>query len=51
MSAVQTLISWLDDPQITAQQRAWDVQALGDITGQHLGTNSAQWRDWYANQG
>jgi hypothetical protein len=51
MSAVQPLISWLDDPQLTAQQRAWDVQALGDITGQHFGTNSAQWRDWYANQG
>lgn len=51
MSAVQTLISWLDDPQLTAQQRAWDVQALGDITGQHFGANSAQWRDWYANRG
>lgn len=51
MSAVQTLISWLDDPQMTAQQRAWDVQALGDITGQHFGTNSPQWRNWYANQG
>ncbi len=51
MTAVQTLISWLDDSQLTAQQRAWDVQALGDITGQHFGTNAAQWRDWYANQG
>lgn len=51
MSAVQALISWLDDPQLTAQQRAWDVQALGDITGQHFGANSAQWRDWYSNQG
>jgi len=50
MTAVQPLISYLDDSQLTAQQRAWDVQALGDITGQHFGTNSAQWRGWYANR-
>jgi hypothetical protein len=51
MTAVQTLISWLDDGQMTAQQRAWDAQALGDITGRHFGNNAVQWRDWYASQG
>ncbi|HET8824919.1 MAG TPA: HEAT repeat domain-containing protein, partial [Terriglobales bacterium] len=51
MTAVQPLISWLEDPRLTTQQRAWDLQALGDITGQHFGTNAAQWRNWYANQG
>ena len=50
MNAAQSLISWLDDPLLTGQQRSWDVQALGDITGQHFGTNSVQWREWYANQ-
>ena len=50
MAAVQPMIAWLDDSQLTAQQRAWDVQALGDITGQHFGTNAAQWREWYANR-
>lgn len=50
MTAVQLLITWLDDSSLTAQQRAWDLQALGDITGQHFGNNSAQWRDWYANR-
>lgn len=51
MTAVQPLISYLDDPHLTAQQRAWDAQALGDITGQHFGTNAAQWRDWYSSRG
>ena len=50
MTAVQPLISYLDDSQLTPQQRAWDVQALGDITGQHLGSNAAPWSEWYANR-
>jgi hypothetical protein len=50
MRAAQTLISWLDDALLTGEQRSWDVQALGDITGQHFGTNSSQWREWYASQ-
>jgi len=50
MTAVQPLISWLDDSQLTAQQRAWDVQALGDITGQHFGNNAAQWSEWYGSR-
>lgn len=41
-----SFVNWLDDPLLTGQQRIWDVQALGDITGQHLGNDTAAWRSW-----
>lgn len=44
-----SLINWLDDPLLTGQQRTWDLQALGDITGQHLGNDTAAWRNWMEN--
>jgi hypothetical protein len=47
LAAAESLIGWLDDPQLTGQQRAWDIQALGDISGQHLGGDAAAWRVWY----
>jgi hypothetical protein len=47
MTAAASLVSWLDDSLITGQQRAWTVQALHDISGQNLGSDSAAWRDWY----
>lgn len=49
LQAAASLINWLDDPLLTGQQRNWDVQALGDISGQHLGGDSAAWRSWYEN--
>jgi hypothetical protein len=49
VEAAGTLIGWLDDSLVNAQQRTWIVQALGDISGQRLGTDSAAWRDWYAS--
>jgi hypothetical protein len=47
IQAAASFINWLDDTRLTGQQRAWDVQALGDISGQHLGADSAAWRVWY----
>jgi hypothetical protein len=48
MVAAGTLVNWLDDPLITAQQRGWTLHALHDISGQSLGTNSGAWREWYS---
>ncbi len=48
MSAAASLVAWLDDSLITGQQRTWTLQALRDISGQNLGSDSAAWRDWYA---
>jgi len=47
MTAAGTLVTWLDDPLITGQQRGWSLQALHDISGQSLGSDSAAWRNWY----
>ena len=47
MTAAATLVTWLDDSLITAQQRAWTLQALHDISGQNLGADSSAWRTWY----
>jgi len=47
MVAAASLVGWLDDFLLTQQQRTWAVQALQDISGQNLGTDSAAWRRWY----
>jgi hypothetical protein len=47
VAAAESLVNWLDDSKLTGQQRAWDIQALGDISGQHLGADAAAWRAWY----
>jgi len=41
MVAAESLINWLDDPLLAGQQRNWDIQALGDISGQHFGADTA----------
>jgi HEAT repeat protein len=46
MTAAASMVPWLDDPLITGQQRLWTLQALRDISGQNLGTDSAAWRNW-----
>jgi hypothetical protein len=46
-TAAASLINWLDDSQLSPQQHAWAVQALTDISGRHLGNDSAAWRSWY----
>ena len=47
MSAAARFVGWMDDSQLSPQQRAWAVQALGDISGQHYGNDAAAWRRWY----
>jgi HEAT repeat protein len=49
MVAAASLIAWLDDSRLTTQQRGWTLQALHDISGQNLGSDSAAWRAWYEN--
>jgi len=46
--AAESLVRWLDDPLLTGQQRTWTFQALHDITGASLGSNSAAWRNWWS---
>jgi HEAT repeat protein len=46
LTAASTLVNWLDDSQLTPQQRSWTLQALRDISGQNLGTNSSEWQRW-----
>ena len=47
MVAAGTLVNWLDDSLISAQQRGWTLLALHDISGQSFENDSAAWRDWY----
>src|SRR4029077_20807605 len=47
MTAATSLVGWLDDSTLSPGQRAWTAQALGDISGQHFGPDSAAWRNWY----
>jgi hypothetical protein len=49
LTAVPQLLSYSEDPALDAQTHAWAFQALGDITGQHLGNDSSAWRNWYEN--
>jgi hypothetical protein len=45
--AAATLVGWVNDSLLSAQQRTWAVQALGDISGQNLGAGDAAWKNWY----
>jgi hypothetical protein len=49
LQAAGVMIGWLDDPGLSAQQRAWVQQALRDISGQQHGTDADAWREWYAS--
>jgi len=46
MTAAAALVARLDSPNLTAQQHAWMLQALRDISGKNLGTNSSEWQQW-----
>jgi HEAT repeats len=50
MLAAQTLVGWVDDSLLSAQQRGWAVQALADISGKNFGPDSAAWKSWLAQQ-
>ena len=47
MVAAASMVAWLDDSLLTAQQRTWMIQALRDISGQNFGTDAAAWRRWH----
>lgn len=47
MVAAASMVGWLDDSLMSAQQRIWMFQALQDISGMSFGTDSAAWRRWY----
>ena len=47
MTAVPKLLNYSDDPALDAQTHRWALQALNDITHQHLPNDSAAWRTWY----
>jgi HEAT repeat protein len=46
MTAATTLVRWLDDARLTQQQHAWTLQALRDISGKNIGTDSSEWQSW-----
>ncbi len=50
MTAVPRLISYSEDPSLDAQTHAWAFQALGDITHQRFGNDTAAWRHWYEEE-
>jgi len=48
MTAVPTLLNYMDDPSLDATTHGWVFQALRDITGACLGSDHASWRSWWA---
>jgi len=48
MVAARSLVGWLDDAQLSPQQKGWVVHALRDISGQNFGMDAAAWRQWYS---
>jgi hypothetical protein len=46
MTAATSLVNQLDSPKLSAQQHAWALQALRDISGKNLGMNSSDWQQW-----
>jgi HEAT repeat protein len=47
MIAAATLVTWLDDSNLSPAQREWTLHALRDISGQNLGNDSTAWRRWF----
>jgi hypothetical protein len=47
MVAAASMVGWLNDSLLNAQQKIWLVQALHDISGKDFGPDSAMWRRWY----
>ena len=50
MRAARTLVGWVGDASLSAQQRAWAVQALSDIAGKSFGSSPSAWQAWYNQQ-
>jgi len=50
VSAIPQLLSYTDDPALDARTHGWAFQALTEITGQSLPSDSAAWRNWYESR-
>jgi HEAT repeats len=48
--AAASLVLWVDDALLSAQQRTWAAQALTDISGKNFGPNSSAWKSWLDQQ-
>jgi len=48
LSAVPALMEIGEDPSLDSNTRNWAYQALREITGARYGTNSIDWREWWA---
>jgi HEAT repeats len=46
-SVIPQLLDYADDASLDAQTHTWVYQALRDITGQNLPSDSSSWRSWY----
>jgi HEAT repeats len=46
MVAAASFVEWMDDAQMSPQQRGWLAHALRDISGQNFGMDAAAWRQW-----
>ncbi len=48
LTAVPALIQIGEDPSLDSSTRDWVYKALRDITGARYGTNTTDWREWWA---
>jgi HEAT repeats len=48
MVAAGRFVEWMDDAQLSSQQKGWLAHALRDISGQNFGMDAAAWRQWYS---
>ena len=46
-SVIPQLLDYADDASLDAQTHVWVYQALRDITGKNLPSDSSSWRSWY----
>jgi HEAT repeat protein len=47
-TAIPDLLRMADDPEVDDQTHAWVFQALADISGERLGYDIRDWREWWA---
>jgi hypothetical protein len=47
LNAVPSLIEMAEDPALDPSAKNWVFQALADITGEKLGHDPTEWRDWW----
>jgi hypothetical protein len=48
LEAAGTMVGWINDATLNAQQKTWLMQALRDISGQNFGDSAQAWKKWLA---